>query len=236
MNHNQAYLHKMAKQHLSANWEGNGPDWSKDISVVFNKQNVGFNNEDMNGLQFAVKIQNKTGLAKRLCLNPGHFASVAALVAAGHICDLIMGDGRIAGADDAHGFIVTAQGTSTVAELLSFIKFNPTRVSKVVVSANDVAIYEGTFSIKNANPFRSEGEDIINMSDYFDRFQNQDKKIEIPTDETKLQLDDQTLLFLDVPAQANGVNSVEITMTFKIGAIENAAIALRRKAEESLGY
>jgi len=222
-----------AKKKLTANYEGGANDWSDDISVVFNKKNGTFKTEDKNGLQFAFKITNKTGVAKRLCLNPGHFGSAAALNAAGHSCDLVVGDGQII-VHATDYFSVNAQGNSTIAELLSFVKVNPTRVPRIILSANDVAIYEGTLGVKNANPFRNEGEEIINMTDHFDRFQNQDKKIEIPTEESKLQLDDQTLLFIDVPAQANGANNVEITVTYKIGAIENAAVALRRKAEESL--
>ncbi len=229
-------LYEAVEDILSNNWEGaadSAGDWSDAIDVVFNKQSGNFKNEKKNGLQFAFKITSSLGVGKRVCLNPGHFASVAALNAAGYPCDAILADGVMI---DVAGKQLKAavNGRKSIAELLSFVKVNPSRVSQISLAANDVAIYESEIGIQNASPFKNSGEEPLSMSQYFDVTQNQDKKIIIPMDNRFLQLDDQTLLFVDVPAQANGVDNVEMIFTFEIGAVLNAATALNRMAEESI--
>ena len=229
-------LQEAVEQILSDNWEGTSNsqgDWSDAIDVVFNKKNGTFKNEKKNGLQFSFKLTSTLGVGKRVCLNPGHFASVAALNAAGYPCDAILADGVML--DDAGKQLkAVVSGRKSIAELLSFVKVNPSRVTQIALAANDVAIYEGEIGIQNASPFKNSGEEPLSMSQYFDVTQNQDKKIIIPMENRFLQLDDQTLLFADVPAQANGVDNVEMIFTYGIGAVLNAATALARMAEESI--
>lgn len=241
------YMEAMARKALTNNIEGRGGyNGSNDPYVSFAKAKD-FRGEKRNGMQFAFKVKNTTGEAKKLCINPANFEvigvvsagdgnaaaihnhNIANLVAAGHVCDAIADNGKVIEVDATH-FLEITTPKATMREMLNFVKRNPARILQIVVQANDVSFYEGALSSKDVNPFTDKGETVIPMTDSFGVMQSQDRKIVVDTDEYDLQLDDQTLLFIDVPGTAAGSDDVEAIITLKVGAVENSAKALNRKA------
>ncbi len=233
-----------ATRYLSNKYEGmdfyNG---NKDPYLEFGEKNKNaFANEIRNGRQFSFKVKNTTGNAILLCLNPAnldvlgvvstavgtaatvHYHNNASLNDYGFHADVI-DDGII-----KTGLLVTSYDAK-IRHLLNYVRNNPTRVVSIIVQANDVSFYEGTIFFVKINPFDDTKKITIPMTDSFSPQQNQDKKIIIDTSEFDAQFDDQTLAFINIPATANGVNDVEAVITLKIGAVENSALALKRKAD-----
>jgi hypothetical protein len=143
--------------------------------------------------------------------------SITEIVAAGYTVDAVLADGSFLYVDSSHALVGTGSGR-TIKTFIDFVKLNPCRVPEVIISANDKEMYSGIMRVVKVSPFKKLPEQEISLENFFDPYQQQDKKIVI---NEAFQLDNQTLVIITIPAV---VTSVDIT--FRLGAIANEAARL----------
>jgi hypothetical protein len=224
-----------------------------DDEVNFDGNSRSIASELQNGVVFGFKIANSTGSTKVLALSAASFnvigvASVTDTVdgstgthlhtvtntisyksateisAAGITCDYVLDDGTL----EANLTVTALKSAFTVRRFMNFIRRNPQRVPEIVISADNKSAFEEIMTIARVSPYRTFGENNIQLSDFFSPDQFQSTKIIVPTPE--LQLDDQTVVLLPV---ANGRT---LTITLKIGANKNSARSLNKKASRALSF
>ena len=142
---------------------------------------------------------------------------------AGFPIDAVLDDGIIY--KDATGIVsITAPDTSRVRFFREYLKSNPSRVVKMSFTSTDKAFFDTPVVLQEASPYKKNGEDRIELQDYFEPGQFQDNKIVV----TKgFQLDDVTVAYMTLPA------GTTVSATLNIGAVERKGLGLKRKAERS---
>jgi hypothetical protein len=190
----------------------------------------GFNGKELtSGLEFTMTITNATSAAKVIALTPAHYDTlkiistenanvdtitktwndITAINAAGHAVDCVAADGTTI------TNVTCAGKQSTIKEFFDYIKRNPVRVVETVFQPNIKDLYESALVVKKVSPFKKVEEHKIELQNYFSENQFQDKKVTVTE---PIQLDDQTLITLEIPATVT-----RFTITFRIGAISNHA-------------
>lgn len=136
-------------------------------------------------------------------------------------CDAVLDDGYngvIYGTDSTHTITVSSEEFA-IREFLKFIASVPSVVKDIVINADDQAVFASTMKVKRLSPFESEGSYTIKMTDFLSENQNIDRKITInPLKKygRVLQLDNQTLLLLNIPGTINGTPDVGLTIQFNL--------------------
>lgn len=149
--------------------------------------------------------------------NPGE------LQVAGFPINCVLDDGVIY--KDATGQVsVVAPDTARIRFLREYLKSNPSRITKMSFISTIKDFFDTPIILQEVSPYRKNGEERIELQDYFKPGQFQDNKIEV----TKgFQLDDVTVAYMTIPA------GCKIGATFNIGAVERQGLALKRKAEKA---
>lgn len=146
------------------------------------------------------------------------------LVKAGFPVDAVLDDGIIY--KDAEGSVsVTAPDTSRVRFLREYLKSNPSRVVRMSFTSTLKEFFDTPLVLQEVSPYRRNGEDRIELQDYFKPGQYQDNKIVV---DKGFQLDDVTVAYMTIPA------GCKINATLNIGAVERQGLALKRKAERAI--
>jgi hypothetical protein len=114
---------------------------------------------------------------------------------------------------------------NTIAELLAFIKANPTGVNKLTIKSNNAAQLQQAIILSVKSPFSTPQSERINLESFISEFASNDK---LATIKREFQLDDQTEALVKIPGAVGGV-ATSTTFTFYFGATLNAAKALRSK-------
>lgn len=223
--------------------EYSGYDGGEDESLSFFGQANSFRNEIDNGVQFAFTLTNHTATTHTIALYPAYYNrygyssgfvknSISEITGGGHAeVTAVLTDGTLSGTGTA--LLTATANRGKIEDFLNFVKFNPTRITEITVAANGVNAYEKDFIIKKVTPFRTFGEDRIHMTNYFSPDQYQSGKIIIPTTNMNLQLDDQTLLLFEMQDTNGSGTDATAIITFKIGAIKNAAGELFSQAKRA---
>lgn len=123
------------------------------------------------------------------------------------------------------GTIEGAAKGMTLRHFQKFINENPSQVESIYIDVNDKAVFGGTLTIKPISPFARTGEEVIQLADFIDPKNLNDKKIIITPARLgfNLQLDGETVVVLNIPGTANGTSFTEATIQFNIGRIHNNA-------------
>lgn len=169
---------------------------------------------------FRVKILNSSANDQLVLLNPSYNPSNAARV---------IKDGNIvyaAGAAD----LSSSGSPNTIAELLAFIKANPSGVTKMQVKSNNANQLAQALILTQKTPFSTPNADRINLESFTTEFANNDKQVTV---KREFFLDDQTEASIIIPAAVGGTPT-ESTFTFYFGATLNTALALRDKKRIAL--
>lgn len=229
-------------------------DGFEDDMVSFLGNSRSFLDEKKSGVYLTFTIVNNTGYSKTVCLNPAYFDTkgievdgkgytssnihlhnheIAEMTAAGHSeIEAVITDGLINGTVGA-GITVTGIN-GKIQDHLHFCKKNATRVPEIVFSsvvnstgAIDTTFYSKILTIRQVSPYRKFGDTNIDLNDFFKVEQYQSGKITVDTHKYNLQMDDQTLVFVQID------NDRKLTITLKIGGISNAANTIYKKAKKA---
>ncbi len=213
-----------------------------------------FIDEHLNTREFNIKIVNGNASEKKILLFPGYFDTlgfstgtvtvgeteytfitginyhnIANVVARGFSVDAMVGDGTV-------GTNITCSTGSkgSIKDFINFIRNNPTRIPEIVVASNNTAQYNKKMVVKRIHPGKDWGEDYISLQRSLDVNQNRDEKIIVNTAQHNLQLDDQTLIYIEVEGKAGDVDTI-LDLTLKLGGSINNASGLYRRAISALG-
>jgi hypothetical protein len=131
------------------------------------------------------------------------YTNTAEIVAAGFTnVDAVVDDGTIATS------LTATAGNSrfTIRAFLNFIRLNPMLVRKLTVAANNTDVYERVITVTRCNPGGNQGDEFINLSDFFAVNQYNEDKIVI--NDLDMEISDETLVVMPVYA------SRTVTITF----------------------
>ncbi|HPI31236.1 MAG TPA: hypothetical protein PLB59_09735 [Bacteroidales bacterium] len=229
-------------------------DGFEDDFVAFLGNSRSFLDEKKSGVYLTFTIVNNSGYSKTVCLNPAYFDTkglevdgkgydaaniylhnhnIAEMTAAGHSeIHAVITDGLIYGTTGA-GITVTGVN-GKIQDHLHFCKKNATRVPEIVFSsvvnstgAIDTTFYSKIMTIRQVSPYRKFGDTNIDLNEFFKVEQYQSGKITVDTHKYNLQMDDQTLVYVEID------NDRKLTVTMKIGGISNAANTIFKKAKKA---
>lgn len=206
-----------------------------DPHLSFMGNQTSFLNESSSGVQFGFNIKNNTGAQKTICINPAYistmlvsganvlFTKASEISAAGYPVDAVIDDGTILDGGAGATVVVTpSRSTSKVRDFLNFVKRNPTRITKMEISAGARAQLEFFITKYPINPFIRERESYINVGEFIKETNNIDNKVTITGN--PLQFDDQSLIIMELKKDA------DLNFNFYVGAVQNDAGLLNNKA------
>jgi hypothetical protein len=152
---------------------------------------------------FAFSIANATGSNKKIALNPAHFdvigisnavtqsgespfavsavtstityKSGTAITAAGFAVDYALDDGTL----ESNLTVTAGDSDYTVRQFLQFMKYNPLKIRKITLQADNTDVFEGQIETVVVDGSENAGKKSIRLNRYFDKFQNQSTKCEL---------------------------------------------------------
>jgi len=225
-----------------------------DLDLEFaDGQAQSFIDEHLNTREFSLSITNNTATSKKILIFPAYFSTqgittatveiggieytvvtgfhnhnIANIVARGLAVDAMVGDGTV-----ATDITCASLSKGNIEDFINFIKLNPTRIPEIVLASNNTAQYNKKMVVKRVHPGKDWGEDYIDLKRYLSVGQYRDEKIIVNTAEYNLQLDDQTLLYLEVEGKVGEV-ATKVDITLRLGASINTAKGLYARAIQAI--
>lgn len=135
--------------------------------------------------------------------------------------------------DSDKSVVCSSLSRGTVQDFLKFVRKNPTRVTEMTISSNNVTQYTRKLTIKGVNPTRDFGERYIYMEDSFSNMQNRIEKIVIDLKDAQVSFDDQTLIVFELEAAIDSTHPTTTDITLKFGATLNRAHELFNLADKA---
>ena len=210
-----------------------------------------FASETHAGKQFSIEIINTTGVSKVIALCPAYFRTpklaivqdsttkaiisseitydrVQGLIDAGFNVDAIVGDGDmfIDPLNSAKKITVFSP-EAKISDFLEFVNRYPLRVTDFQVVVSDKSVYPQHLKEYIVNPHYQPRERKVPVSKYFLPNQQQENKITVPE---SLQFDGHTVILFTLPGLVNNIAYSTIKFEFTVGAINDSALELRKKA------
>lgn len=122
------------------------------------------------------------------------------LVNKGYPVDVVLADERF-DLENNEALIMSASNPSIkIEDFLNFIKTNPTPLKNATIIASNKMAFETSMRVAKLNPFGREKEEEIDLGRFFNKFQNQDDRIDMSFSGSELELSDDLLWTIDVPA------------------------------------
>lgn len=127
------------------------------------------------------------------------YSSPELLVNKGYPVDVVLADETVE--FDGKTFVMSASDPSVkIEDFLNYIKTNPTPLKGVSIIASDKMAFETSMKVAKLNPFGREKEEQIDLGRFFNKFQNQDDRIDVSFIGSELELSDDLLWTVNVPA------------------------------------
>lgn len=130
------------------------------------------------------------------------FSSPELLVNKGYPVDVVLADETVKVGLGATDIIAMSASDPSVRieDFLDYIKTNPTPLKGMTIIASDKMAFETSMKVAKLNPFGREKEEQIDLGRFFNKFQNQDDRIDISFTGSELELSDDLLWTVNVPA------------------------------------
>ena len=129
------------------------------------------------------------------------YSSPELLVNKGYPVDVVLADETVAFDDPDKTLTMSASDPSVkIEDFLNYIKTNPTPLKGMTIIASDKMAFETSMKVAKLNPFGREKEEQIDLGRFFNKFQNQDDRIDISFTGSELELSDDLLWTVNVPA------------------------------------
>lgn len=228
-------------------------DGMDDPFLNFNGGTNSFANEADSGLYFSMRLTNDTGSPVVVAINPAFYDlnGLDVTKVDGKVTDVVLHKHNIAQIALSHpeiqaiiddGVIYYEPGTGKrltvtgvngkIRDHIAFTRNNPTRIFKMDVTSNfingggiDTAFYQSIMYLRRVSAYHKiVTEDQIDLNEFFKTEQFQPGKITVDMGRYGYQADDQTLLFVAIPA------GLIITLKMYIGTTGNKAGELFKKA------
>ncbi|NLB85738.1 MAG: hypothetical protein GX793_01620 [Bacteroidales bacterium] len=129
------------------------------------------------------------------------YSSPELLVNKGYPVDVVLADETVAFDDPTKTLIMSASDPSVkIEDFLNYIKTNPTPLKGITIIASNKMAFETSMKVAKLNPFGREKEEQIDLGRFFNKFQNQDDRIDVSFTGSELELSDDLLWTVNVPA------------------------------------
>ena len=129
------------------------------------------------------------------------YSSPELLVNKGYPVDVVLADETVAFNDPTRTLTMSASDPSVkIEDFLNYIKTNPTPLKGMTIIASDKMAFETSMKVAKLNPFGREKEEQIDLGRFFNKFQNQDDRIDVSFTGSELELSDDLLWTVNVPA------------------------------------
>ena len=128
------------------------------------------------------------------------YASPELLVNKGYPVDVVLADETVVIGDKATLVMSASDPSVRIEDFLNYIKTNPTPLKGMTIIASDKMAFETSMKVAKLNPFGREKEEQIDLGRFFNKFQNQDDRIDISFTGSELELSDDLLWTVNVPA------------------------------------
>lgn len=129
------------------------------------------------------------------------YSSPELLVNKGYPVDVVLADETVAFDSPFKTLIMSASDPSVkIEDFLNYIKTNPTPLKGMTIIASDKMAFETSMKVAKLNPFGREKEEQIDLGRFFNKFQNQNDRIDISFTGSELELSDDLLWTVNVPA------------------------------------
>lgn len=151
--------------------------------------------------EVVVRVDNDgKGITEEITILKGiTYSSPELLVNKGYPVDVVLADETVA--FDNKNFAMSASDPSVrIEDFLNYIKTNPTPLKGMTIIASDKMAFETSMKVAKLNPFGREKEEQIDLGRFFNKFQNQDDRIDISFTGSELELSDDLLWTVNVPA------------------------------------
>lgn len=124
------------------------------------------------------------------------------LVNKGYPVDAVLADETVkVGLNATDTIAMSASDPSVrIEDFLNYIKTNPTPLKGMTIIASDKMAFETSMKVAKLNPFGREKEEQIDLGRFFNKFQNQDDRIDVSFTGSELELSDDLLWTVNVPA------------------------------------
>ena len=127
-------------------------------------------------------------------------SSPVLLVNKGYPVDVVLADETVE-VDKTGPFAMSASDPSVrIEDFLNYIRTNPTPLKGMTIIASKKLAFETSMKVAKLNPFGREKEEQIDLGRFFNKFQNQDDRIDISFTGSELELSDDLLWTVNVPA------------------------------------
>ena len=185
------------------------------------------------GLKFQCKIVNGDSSDKKIAILAGPFFNLGTSVtqsgsspyavsavavhahdtteinAGGFTVDGIMDDGTVATSTVCTALIPTFK----IREFREFLRFNPQVLTELQIQADNAAVFSETITFSQWTPMYDTGKQYLNLSNYYDPYQNQATKIVIK--DINMILSNRTVMIMNIAAGRT------VTFTFVFGGEVN---------------
>jgi hypothetical protein len=143
--------------------------------------------------------------------NKIHYHDTSELTCAGVVCNTVLDDVDATEVSYQGGYIIMTPFDSayTINSFRRYVMHNPMILKSMTLHSASTSAYEGNLKIQKTNPFNRPAEIPIELDKFFDTKQFQDGKIDIDFSEDNLEIADDVLMLLVVPA------SVSVGVTFR---------------------
>ena len=129
------------------------------------------------------------------------YSSPELLVNKGYPVDVVLADETVVFDDPTKTLTMSASDPSVrIEDFLNYIKTNPTPLNGITIIASDKMAFETSMKVAKLNPFGREKEEQIDLGRFFNKFQNQDDRIDVSFTGSELELSDDLLWTVNVPA------------------------------------
>lgn len=176
------------------------------IEVIKNVDFVGQATTKENVIQFSALTTLVEYIAGRLATPQGDIDQklimpVDALVAAGYPVDVILQDQTIQ--IDNKDFVMEAANPSKkIYDFLTYIKTNPCLLKEVTIISTDKSAFSTDMEVAILDPFKRNPEQLIDMNQFYSKYQIAEDRIDLRFDKGELELSDVLLWTMNVPADA----------------------------------
>ena len=129
------------------------------------------------------------------------YSSPELLVNKGYPVDVVLADETVAFDNPSKTLTMSASDPSVkIEDFLNYIKTNPTPLKGITIIASNKMAFETSMKVAKLNPFGREKEEQIDLGRFFNKFQNQDDRIDVSFTGSELELSDDLLWTVNVPA------------------------------------
>lgn len=131
-----------------------------------------------------------------------HYHSTTELTCAGVVAHTVLDDVSATEVSYQGGYIImtAADSAYTINNFRRYIERNPMILKSMTIHSSTTTAFEGNLKIQKTNPFNRPAEIPIELDKFFSTMQMQDGKIDIDFSKDNLEISDDVLMLLVVPA------------------------------------